>query len=281
MGIPWVKINLSREGNWMYIRAGETELLSKPVSYVPNFAVKSAIHRSFFTTPAGIAKEETVALVGHIIEYNPNFPAFGISAVHELSHAKTDELGYFCFPPPTDEADKEYERSWSWIDECYAHHTLARYAEELFNFELAVKVGMLSQFNPDTSASKKKGDLSPLMHNLSALALYEALVETLKVDVAIVEKLEEVAEIWLPTFKAAPHLWEHKELLRRVLSSLPVLGKLTKEYYIDSGLDLLYSNITKPGITISRDDYRRQQAFRVVKRIKAAPRWFSSPYVFL
>jgi len=265
----WVKIRMSQEDNWMHVRAGETGLqLSKPASYIPNFSIRFARHGA-----VGIERGEAVALGGHIVEYNPNFPAFGVSIVHELSHAKTDELGYFCFPPLTGEADRKYERSWSWIDECYAHRTLARYAEGLFDFELAVKVGMLSQFDPDMTKAES------LMHNLCVLALYEALIDVLKVDAATAEKLGEVVETWTTRFKAAPRLWAHKELLRAVLSGLPELEKLTKERYVDSGLEILYSRYIRPETTISRDDYRRQVS-RVVKRIRAEPGAFSSPMFF-
>ena len=276
MGTPWVKIKLSQEDNWMHIRAGEMEFqLSRPVSYVLNPAVESAVHRSVFTNAVDVAGGGAVLVAQHIVEYNPDFPVFGVSIVHELAHAKTDELGYFCFPPLTGETSEEHYRSWGWIDEYYAHRVLARYSEPLFLFELALKVGLLAQLDP---AQPK--DLHSLIKALSALALYEALAP--RVDsVEVVGKIKEIAGVWSPVFKIAPHLWEHKELLRTVLSRLPELEKLTKEQYIDNGLEILYSkHITKPKTTISRGDYRRQ-VFRVVKRIKAAPRWFSSPYVFL
>lgn len=252
---------MTPEENRMHIKTGEMIFrISKPIIYIRKYVVRSATHRT-----NGILHGETVIVKEHVIEFNPAFPVFGVSVVHELAHAKTDELGYFCFPPLSGNAAQEFDRSWTWIDDYYALQTLAQHSEEFFNFEIALKAGLASQVDPKTYT-----DIYTTIHDLLFFSLFEALIPRISFA-DIIEKIREIENVWSPVFKVAPHLQKHKELVKSVLLGLPPQERLTKEQYIDSGLEILFSkHITKSKTTISREEYR-QQVFRLVRRIAASP----------
>jgi len=266
--VEWVEIKWSKRDNWRHVICGRRALsLSKPIRFVPTSKVRSAAHRSIPVRPISVEEQE-VKIKEHIIMYNPRYPVFGVSIVHELAHAKNDEMGYFCLPSLTGSAAEEFERSWTWIDEHYAYSTLAEHAETLLEFEVAIKAGLLWQVDPLSTYNlwTMKG-LSTMIHDLSLFALLE--LWSVGMHPTISEKLGEVQSRWAPLFAAYPNLEAHKELIKYVLSNLPPRERLTRDQYLEAGLDILYSKyITRKNTTVSRDEYRRQAA-RIVKKVTA------------
>ena len=266
--VEWVELKWSKKDNWRYVAIAKRAINPyKPVRLIPTSKVRSAAHRSILVRPISVEEQE-VKIKEHVVMYNPRYPVFGISIAHELAHAKTDEMGYFCLPLLTGSAAEEYERSWTWIDEHYAYSTLAEHDELLLEFEVMIKVGLLWHVDPlSTYDLWTTRGVATLIHDLSQLALFE--LWSVSMHPTISEKLEEVQSRWAPLFAAYPNLEAHKELIKYVLSNLPPRERLTRDQYLEAGLDILYSKyITRKNTTVSRDEYRRQAA-RIVKKVTA------------
>jgi hypothetical protein len=258
--------------DWESVRQAEVTLrLAKPVSYIPNPTVRSAVHGSMFDQPA---ISETVTVSRHLVMYNPHFLGVDRSLVHELSHAKTDENGYYCFPTLEGGEAAAYDIGWAWIDDAYAHMTLFRHCKEALLTELSAKItGMAEHVTLNLLSSdpiRGEEGFRWLIHELLRTALYEALLPKFRFT-QLYGELGATKESWKMISGANARFLKFKEQAVHVLSSLPSQGELTEEEYIESGLQLAFSeHISSPARIAMR--YSRQYRERlqsIVKRVSA------------
>jgi len=243
--------------------------ISKPVLYLSDPNVRSADHLSLIASTKG---NGDVLVMGHVIRYGTKCPSLKISIAHELSHAKTEESGFFCFPPLEGEAEEDFLRSWNEIDEFYAHSTMGRYWREgltrYFKRDVPSTAEYIAGFVPRLGRMPPEKAFSILIYELHRTTLNEAVVR--KLQLAEFEDDVEATECaWEAALESTPRLLKYREQFKRVLLGLPAQEELTKERYIDSGLELIFSEyIANQKTAIPHDEYRRQVS-QAVKRIKA------------
>jgi hypothetical protein len=269
---PEVSQKMTQSLDWETVQDTEAMLrLAKPVTYLPNPSVRSAAHGSMFGQPA---ISETVTVVKHLVMYNPDLLGVERSIVHELSHAKTDELGYYCFPTLEGGEAAAYEMSWGWIDEAYAHMTLFRHCRKALLTELSAKItGMAEHVTLNLLSSdpiRGEEGFRWLIHELLRTALYEALLPKFRFKQLYAE-LEAAKESWNMISGANARFLRFKDAVVNVLSNLPSQEELTKGKYIESGLQLALSeHISSPARVAMRYDRRyRERLESIVKRVSA------------
>lgn len=245
--------------------------LAKPVSYVPNPSIRRAVHGSMFDQPH---TSETLTVVKHLVMYNPDFAGVDRSLVHELAHAKTDENGYYCFPTLEGGEAAAYDMSWAWIDDAYAHMTLLRHCKGALLMELSAKItGMAEHITVnllDSELMRSDEALRWLIHELLRTALYEALVPKFEFT-QLYNELEAVKSSWSVIREAANRLWKFEEEAASVFSNLPSQQDLTKQQYIESGLELALSkHVSTPARVAMRCDSKYMEHLQsIVRRISA------------
>jgi len=255
--------------------------LEKPVRYVPVTTVPSAMHASLFELPFSSGDCGTLRIRSHLIFYNPSFADVHFSLIHELAHAKTDELGYYSFPPLPEEDEKWWKVGYSWIDEFYAALNLGRYARNLFMLEVSRKItGEAERVTGDILDLFETGwrlqrfsssglrlpaeTTGSFLYSLEFLALWEAVVARMGI-VDFNAELDAANESWKPLWNGRLELKSFKNLVQRVLLRLPSQDALTKEEYVEGGVKILFSGqMTQPRVT--EEEFRSQVA-PMVRRI--------------
>jgi len=258
--------------DWESVRHAEATLrLAKLVSYVPNPTIRSAVHGSMFDQPCASG---TLSVVKHLVMYNPYFAGVDRSLVHELAHAKTDENGYYCFPTLQGGEAAAYDISWAWVDDAYAHMTLFRYWKEALLIELSFKITGMAEHVVmnllDSERIRSDAGFQWLIHELLRTALYEALVPRFEFT-QLYNELEAVKSSWGVIREATNRLWKFEEEAVSVFSSLPSQQDLTRQQYIESGLELAFSeHISSPARMAMRCDRQyRERLQSIVKRVSA------------
>jgi hypothetical protein len=271
-GVQTAFLEVKSSLDWKTVRNAEATLwLTKPVLYIPNPSIRSAVHCSMFDQPC---VSETLAVVKHLVMYNPDFTGVDRSLVHELSHAKTDEVGYYCFPTLQGGEAAAYEMSWSWIDDAYAHMTLYSYWKQALLLELSAKItGMAEHITMgllDPHLMQGDGGLRWLIRELLRTALYEALVPKFKFT-QLHSELEAAKDSWSTIRKSVPGLWEFQKQAFSVFSNLPSQENLTKEKYIEAGLELAFSeHVSAPArVAMRYDKQYRERLQSIVKPLSA------------
>jgi len=257
---------------WEIVRRAEVALqLTKPVLYIPDRNIRCAAHASMFDQPH---VSEKLTVVKHLVLYNPDLVGVDRSVVHELSHAKTDEVGYYCFPTLEGGEAAAHDMSWSWIDDAYAHMTLFHHWKEALLMEFSAKITGMAEHVVmnllNLSERSRDQKLCWLTYELLRTALYEALVP--KFEFAqLYSELEAAKDSWNTIREAAPHFWKFQKQAVSVFSNLPSQEKLTKEQHIENGLELAFSEhlSTTARIAMRHDKQYREQLQSNVKRISA------------
>jgi len=261
--VKWVNLGFTKKDNWRHVKRGlKTIPLAKPVRLIEDPAIRTAGHLAAHPpVPAG----GTAKIEEHAVFYNPRYPAFGASIVHELAHAKVCEDGFYCFPYLQGGDELDWMRSWTWIDEHYAYQTFRRYSEELLIYEVALKINLIAQLSPRMYNLWTESGLCRLVHDVMFIGFQELWAAELGLPYQL-EKLEMAQEVWRPFFEYYPKLDAHKELFKSVLMELPPQEKLTREEYVEAGLKLLYSKfITKENPSVPIEKYRENVLKTIVK----------------
>jgi hypothetical protein len=220
------------------------------------------------------AISETVTVVKHLVMYNPYFVGVDRSLVHELAHAKTDENGYYCFPTLEGGEAAAYDMSWAWIDDAYAHMTLFRHCKGALLMELSFKITGMAEHVVmnllDSERIRSDAGFQWLIHELLRTALYEALVSKFEFT-QLCDELEAVKSSWSVIREAANRLWKFEEEAVSVFSSLPSQQDLTRQQYIESGLELALSkHVSTPARVAMRCDRQYMERLQsIVKRVSA------------
>lgn len=117
-----------------------------------------------------------------------------------------------------------------------------------------------------------RSDIGPqwLIYELLRTALYEALVSKFQFT-QLYSELEATKDSWDMIRETAPHFWEFQKQAVSVFSNLPGQEELTREEYIESGLELALSkHVSTPARVAMRFDKQYQPRLQsIVKRISA------------